>query len=230
MSKDAGHEAIIVLRRYQQKELLIWFANMWLAALLTVGALVQYINVQSEDVNRDFISVTLDGKYLEPSPATKPSPLSNLEVEQWMLDSIYYCMTFDYQSYGFVSSICNSDIFATTLLPSGLETHGQHFQSQLKEAGIIDIMFENQTSSTINVLSSKLIDAQPQTFTELIKRPSGDYEQDKTRYTYEFDVVFKIEMAGQKLDAPIRYQILVERVSETTRWHGLAVRSVLSLD
>ena len=228
---DYSHEAILTLLNFERKEFLIWFVNSWLALILAVGAVIQYVNVQSDDNNRDFVAVTREGQYLAPSPKKEPSSLSKDEVEQWMLDSIFYCMTFDYQSYGFISSECNSSVFSTNTVSGSSETKGQQFQRQLKESGIIDILLTNQTSTSIDIMSSKFVDSGVRSYKEMKYQQGGQLiPKIDSRYTYEFEVVFKIDMEGQKLDAPIRYQVLVERISEALRWHGLAIRSVLSLD
>ncbi|USD35511.1 MULTISPECIES: hypothetical protein [Vibrio] len=232
-SHDSAHVAIISLNNYIRLELVIWFIIAWLSIGLAGYTVYLYNSATSEDVNREFIPVNRSGGYLEPIARDKPSHLNDQEVENWVTEKLSYCLTFDWQSYGYISSNCNSEIFSTNYVPYSFVTRGQDFQKQLKDSNIIPTLMSNKTSMTIKIEEARLVQAEVREYDATYLSSDGSRQwipyKDK-RYIYEFEYTFRIEMSGQKLDAPIRYQVLVERTSELFRWHGLAIRSVLSLD
>ncbi|MCG9579578.1 hypothetical protein L1D14_25555 [Vibrio tubiashii] len=229
MNKDNAHAATLKLQHFLKIEFLIWFANTWLALGLCLYTAFQYNTVQSIDVNRSYIPTTLDSEYLIEIPNNKPSPATSLDVEEWLTDALEFCLTFDFQSYGHVSSECNSRKFSTVTISNSTETKGQHFQRQLQEAGLLDILIQNKTSMTIEIMNVEFITEGVRTYNEKRLKEDGFVSIVDNRYVYEFEVTFKVKMVGQKLDVPIRYQVLVERTSMYLRTNGLAIRSVLSL-
>ncbi|MGD8116858.1 hypothetical protein [Vibrio sp. TRT 29B02] len=229
--RDEAHEATLELLDFLRRELLLWFGIMVLSFILLASSIYLYDNVNSVDLSRDYVAVDRAGQYLTPSPLNKPSQLNIDEIEEWISESLEYCLTFDWQSYGYISSQCNSNIFSLNVVPDEFISRGAHFQKQLKESNIVSTLLDNRTSMSIDIDSANFIKEGVRTYQRgVFQQNQGWVNVEDTRYIYEFEYVFRIKMVGQNLDAPIRYQVLVERTSELLRWHGLAMRSVLSLE
>lgn len=229
--RDRAHEATLDLLDFLRRELLLWFGIMMLSFILLASSIYLYDNVNSVDLSRDYVAVDRAGQYLTPTPRTKPSQLNIDEIEEWITESLEYCLTFDWQSYGYISSQCNSNIFSLNAVPDDFISRGAHFQKQLKDSNIVSTLLDNRTSMSIEIDSASFIKEGVRTYQRgVFQQNLGWRNVADTRYIYEFEYVFRIKMVGQSLDAPIRYQVLVERTSELLRWHGLAMRSVLSLE
>ncbi|WP_038194424.1 hypothetical protein [Vibrio nigripulchritudo] len=228
---DKAHEATLDLLDFLRRELLLWFGIMMLSLVVLATALYLYDNANSVDLSRDFVAVDRAGKYLTPTSLRKPSHLNIDEIENWVTESLEFCMSFDWQSYGYISSQCNSTVFSSNTVPDEFISRGAHFQMQLRNSNILNTLLDNRTSMNIEIESAKFVGEGIRTYERgIFKQNEGWKNVPDTRYIYEFEYVFRIKMIGQKLDAPIRYQVLVERTSELLRWHGLAMRSVLSLE
>lgn len=228
---DEAHKATLDLLDFLRRELMLWSAIMVLSLIVLITAIYLYDNVNSVDLNRDYVAVDMSGKYLAPTPLNKPSLLNISEIEEWATESIEYCLSFDWQSYGYISSQCNSNIFSSNLVPDEFISRGAHFQKQLRDSNLLPTLLDNRTSMSIEIESIRFVDEGVRTYQRGVFQENVGWRNVRDmRYIYEFEYTFRIKMIGQDLDAPIRYQVLIERTSELLRWHGLAMRSVLSLE
>lgn len=231
MSEQQGDEAlqaVLNLDRHIREQLILWFINAVLAILILLFCMYKSDSVNRVDRNRNYISVNTNNVLIETEPKTKAAQYPEETIRGWLLDSLELCLMFDYQNYASVSNHCNAHIFSLNKPPNSSLRHGQAFYRQLERSGIVSTLIDNQTSMRIQIDSSELHKQGLRNF----KYVTSEYGDSVTEplYTYEYNVVFRIKMDGQKLDAPIKYRVVVEKMSPLIREFPLGIRSIVSLE
>ncbi|MDD9175970.1 hypothetical protein PVK62_08190 [Aliivibrio sp. S3MY1] len=231
MSKNISHEkvdpamqAAIEYGQFIRKEIVFWFGIMWVSFGLVIHTAYQFYTIQSFDYNRGYIAINDHETPLKTTPLTQPHPnKSDAEIIEWAIKNLTYCLTFDNVSYAMISSECNANKFSLNRQKENSEfNHGQLFYRALEKSELIKIMISNSTSMTVDiknvVLKNKGIKQRA--------TPSGM----KGFYTYELDMTLRFLIYGQRLDAPIRYIVTLERMSEISRREAIGIRSMVSND
>lgn len=222
--KDFAHEKALQYRTFIRVELILWFGLMILGFFVLLYALYQWNSVTSTDYNRGYISVNDQRTPLVTTSRLKPHRyLSNTEILEWAKDHLIECMTFDHQSYEIVKAKCTSEIFSTNRTFNDQRNLGQLFYDALETAEVIRYLKANKTSMTIDIMDSNFVDEKLKTYHDPDRKL-----RPKQVYTYQFEIEFRILMHGQDLDAPIVYDVQVERMNEAHRRIALGIRSVIS--
>ncbi|MEI8659212.1 hypothetical protein [Vibrio sp. Hal054] len=232
-ARDEALEAILAFNSFQKRECINWFLNMWLSIALVMLSYGIYKQVTSVDVNRSYVAVNPEKEPINPISTRLPINTSDKEIGDWMLASLRKCLNFDWRSYAFTKNKCNADIFAMTKMPFSQVTRGEDFYNKLEESGITGLLITNKTSMDVSIQDVELVSKGLRTYS--YEQESGDPSElpkleTESFYVYEFNMMMTINMVGQKLDAPIRYQVLLQRTSQLVRENGLSIRSVLSLE
>ncbi|MBY7854259.1 DotI/IcmL/TraM family protein [Vibrio fluvialis] len=214
MDNDPAQQAILDYIHFLRKEVVRWFCIALLLIALIIYSLVQLKSVTSQDVNRSYVGIDRSGREMQPDYTDLPhSTKSDSEVMQWAISKLKYCMTFDYVNYASISNQCNAGIFSLQSSPDPDLSYGQFFYSALEKADLIKNMIDNQTSMTIEYIH-----------TEQSEKP----KKVKGIYSYFFKFTFRVQMQGQILDAPIQYDVTVQRMANVIREDGLGIQSVIS--
>ncbi|MDN3661065.1 hypothetical protein [Vibrio agarivorans] len=225
---DPALQAVLDLDRHMREQLVIWFINAIIAIVILLFCMYKSDTVSRVDRNRNYISVDTRNVLIESQSKRQPASYDNEEIQGWLLNSLEQCMMFDYQNYASVANHCNAHIFSLNMPPNTAVRHGQAFYRQLERSGIIRTLIDNRTAMRIQIDSSTLHKEGVRDF-KYITSVLGDMVTESL-YTYEYDVVFRIKMDGQKLDAPIKYRVVVEKMSPLIREFPLGVRSIVSLE
>ena len=137
----------------------------------------------------------------------------------------------DWQSYGYARAKCISQVMSLRKLPFSQESRGHYFYRQLEESGITSLLIDQRTFMSPEIEDIRLVSQGIKTFEhERLTRTGLPDTRVEKRYMYEYEVVMKLNMIGQKLDAPVKYQVLIERQSQLLREHGLGIRSIVSVE
>lgn len=219
---DHAHEAMLAYQVFIRKELIIWFCTMMLSIIIVTYALVQWHYVTSFDYNRGYIAINDQQTPLKLTSMNKPHPtMSSSDIKIWLEDSLSECLTFDSLNYEIMKAYCSANVFSTNRPVNDSKTYGHLFYEALEDAEVIQALKSNNTSMTIEIVDSDFLDEGLTTY----KKYNGGQQQ---IYTYNYRVQFKIMMYNQNLDAPIIYDIKVERMLESNRRIALGIRSVIS--
>ncbi|MBF4374377.1 DotI/IcmL/TraM family protein [Vibrio anguillarum] len=211
---DHTQQAIFDYQRFLRKELVKWFTAFLLLVGLLILSVLQLYSINSRDINRDYHPVDKMQRTLQPTRLDKPhASLSKAEVMAWTMDNLKYCMTFDYINYAIVSNYCNTNVFSLNPSRDSQYNNGQLFYRALEKSELIKTLISNKTSMTIEYIDVAEV-TRP--------NPTPRY------YTYNYQMTFKIIMQGQKLDAPIIYDVATQRMGELQRSSALGIRSVIS--
>lgn len=221
---DPAHDALIIYQRYIRKELILWFFTSIISVIIFLYTLVQWNSITSEDLARGYIAVDDNGQQLKTTPVDEPHPvMKSDDILDWLNESLVDCMTFDSFSYEVKKAHCSANVFSTNRSYNDNYNLGQQFYAALEKADVISILKANRTSMTIEIVDAEFKEEKVQRYPTRTK--SG---RQPAYYTYFYQLEFKILMHGQNLDAPIVYDVRVERMSETNRRNGLGIRSVIS--
>lgn len=213
-NQDPAQNAIQRHIEFLRGEIVIWFLVLVMLTLLGLYDIYQLYQVQSTDYNRDFVPVDSDNKQMVPDFINKPHPrMTTEDVLDWTIKQVKFCMTFDYINYASVSNYCNANIFTLRSSPNPDLSYGQYFYNALEKSDIVKTLIDNRTSMTIEYVDTQ------------IKAPPSEINN---VYSYPFEFEFKVQMQGQKLDAPIVYDVTVQRVSLWQRRSGLGIQFVIS--
>ncbi len=225
MKTDTCHETIVQYQRFIRKELVLWFGIMVSSIFVLIYTYIQWYAVSSYDYNRGYIAVTDEGTPLYPTRLTKPHPtLTAEDIKSWVERELQRCMTFDRYSYETTKARCSAEIFSTNRTFDDSYSLGQTFYQALEVAEVISVLKANNTSMTIEILDSKFMNEGVKVY----RSPAPEKMRDRAYYTYNYRIEFKVMMHGQDLDAPIKYDVAVERMLETNRRLGIGIRSVIS--
>ncbi|EGQ9239463.1 hypothetical protein M2G93_16860 [Vibrio vulnificus] len=229
---DPALQSILNLDRYLRQQLLIWFFNSIIALSLLIFSFVKADSVASADRNRDYTPTNSSGELLKRSTTGQPADAKTLaELDSWVAASIQYCLTFDYQNYADVVNFCNTAIFSLNSVPNSPERRGHLFYKSLEQSGIVRTLMDNKTTMTIAIDKIKKNAHGLRIFDYISEDQNGEITNLEQRiYIYEYELTFRIIMQGQKLDAPIRYQVLVEKMSPLVREMPVGIRSIVSIE
>lgn len=223
---DHAQEAIINHYYFSRKQLVIWFCFMWASLFIFMYAIYQYHSVNIKTQTRAYVAIDRSNKPLTPTSLSKPAKQTPEEIKEWMLETIKYCMTFDYLNYAMIYNECNTKLF--TLNSFVGMTKGEVFYSALEKSGLIGLMINNYSAMSIDVINAEYISEGVREYNETVTRKGGMINRVRRYYSYDFTVTFKINMVNQEVDAPIVYDVRVERMSELNRESGVALRYVIS--
>ncbi|ENI4488038.1 DotI/IcmL/TraM family protein [Vibrio fluvialis] len=211
---DPAQQAILEYIQFLRNEVVRWFFVALLLVVLIIYSLFQLKSVRSQDVNRSYVGIDRAGRELQPDYTDLPhSTKSESDVMQWTISKLKYCMTFDYVNYASISNECNANIFSLQSSPDPDLTYGQFFYRALEKADLVKNMIDKKTSMTIEYIKTQ---------------KSEEPRKVKGIYSYFFKFTFRIQMQGQVLDAPIEYDVAVQRMTNVIREDGLGIQSVIS--
>ena len=222
---DLAQSAIIEHYYFVRKETVRWFLALWLSIFILAYAVYQYHSVSIRIQTRAYIAIDREDKPLTPSSLLKPSPLTKEEIQEWMIDKIKYCMDFDYLNYALIYNECNTKFFTLNSF-TGM-TKGEVFYSALEKSGLISLMINNLSAMSIEVMDVSYKSEGIREYKEIVTTPNGMRTNVKKYYSYDYIVTFKINMVNQEVDAPIVYDVRVERMSELNREIGFALSYVI---
>ncbi|ELP5729315.1 hypothetical protein QTV44_002582 [Vibrio vulnificus] len=149
-------------------------------------------------------------------------------VQNWTVDSLKHCLTFDYLNYTTTASNCTVNVFSLNRFKNETKTKGQEFYHSLEQSGILSILMNTRTAMTVDIESVEFISEGLKTRTLTLIKNGDEVDETQSIYQYEFEIVMRIKIIGQALDAPIRYIVTTERMSDMVRKSGLAIRNVIS--
>lgn len=235
---DNALQSILNLDRHLRQNVVLWFFNMLLALIVLIYGFYKADTVVSADRTRDYAAVNPNDqlhKRRHPNAAIERTyPLSSeqeLGLEAWLEESLVECLTFDYRNYADVSNYCIANIMSLNRVPDTNARRGQLFYRRLARSGIIPTLLENQTSMTVSIESLTPKNKGLESYSTIVRNAKGEYEDvTQSIYVYEYEIVMRIHMTGQRLDAPIRYQVILERMNPLVREIAVGIRSVVSLD
>ncbi|ACH64806.1 hypothetical protein ACTFQF_00855 [Aliivibrio fischeri] len=219
---DPAMKAALDYNEFVRKEIVYWFALMVISIGLLTHTAYQFYTIQSFDYNRGYIAINDFNSPLKITPVTKPHPRkTDEEIIQWAIDSLRFCLTFDNVSYAMISSECNANKFSLNKQKDNENfNHGQLFYRALEKSELIKIMISNNTSMTVDIQEATMK-------SKGIKRRMTS-RGERGFYTYELNMIIRFLIYGQPLDAPIKYQVTLERMSEVSRREAIGIRSVIS--
>ena len=223
---DLAQSAIIEHYYFVRKETVMWFFALWFSIFILGYAVYQYYSVTIRIQTRAYIAVDRENNPLTPTSLLKPSPLSEEEIQDWMIDKIKYCMDFDYLNYALIYNECNTKFFTLNSF-TGM-TKGEVFYKALEKSGLISLMINNLSALSIEVMDVSYKSEGVREYKEIVTTPIGMETKVRKYYSYDYTVTFKINMVSQEVDAPIVYDVRVERMSELNREIGFALRYVIS--
>ncbi|WP_281188459.1 hypothetical protein [Vibrio harveyi] len=229
---DPALQAVLNLDRYNRQQLLIWFMNCLISLCLLTYNFYKADSVASADRNRDYTATNTNGELLHTSKRSQPvDPQSYEEMDEWLLQSVKRCMTFDYRNYADVTNFCNTNVFSLNRIPNSVNRRGHLFYRTLEQSGIVKTLMDNKTTMTVLIDEYHPVQNGVRDFSYLSEDSDGNIINTVNKvYIYEYQMTFRIKMEGQKLDAPIRYQILVEKMSPLVRELPMGIRSIVSIE
>lgn len=237
---DSSHEALLAFGQRLRQEFIINF-YLLLISLLALGfSIYVYTSTVSKRPETGYIAVNPDKSYLRSTDVKTPLKASDEQLlDDWVRDKLVYCLTMDFTNAAQVISSCTSNVFSSyrgkvernNWSTNGSLTAGQIFYKAIADSNLISLLLDNRTTMTIELIS-------------LSRREEGIYQRKvkynhpdepemgeqivnlRPTYRYVYDAVYKFKMEGLRVDAPIKYEIIVERVGERSREFPVAFRSV----
>lgn len=226
---DHTHNEILKYNRHIRREIVLWFIVLILSFPLMLNAARIWLTVESNDYNRSYVAVNDAYQPMKATPRTKPMEGHDAAfVQNWTVESLKRCLTFDYLNYTTTASNCTVNIFSLNKFSNETKTRGQEFYYSLEQSGILSILMNTRTAMTVDIESVDFIDEGLKTRTLTFVRNGNEVSETQSIYQYEFEIVMRIKIVGQALDAPIRYVVTTERMSDMFRKSGLAIRNVIS--
>lgn len=226
---DHIHNEILKYNRHIRREIVLWFIVLILSFPLMLNAARIWLTVESNDHSRSYVAVNDAYQPMKATPRTKPMEAHDaVFVQNWTVDSLKHCLTFDYLNYTTTASNCTVNVFSLNRFKNETKTKGQEFYHSLEQSGILSILMNTRTAMTVDIESVEFISEGLKTRTLTLIKNGDEVDETQSIYQYEFEIVMRIKIIGQALDAPIRYIVTTERMSDMVRKSGLAIRNVIS--
>lgn len=218
--------------------------HLFILALISFSLLswtvYEQSNIHQNKSKQSYVATSEDNKNLVITPVEKPLSVENdAKLDAWVKESLVDCLTMDFSNVNQRISYCNNNIFSSyqerieamgwSLL--GKASAGELFYRALKESFLLSMVFDTRSTMTIELTEfnrvSQGVYQRVIKYTDL-KKKDGVVKQTKGRktYRYVYHATYKFKIIGKKVDIPMEYEIIVDRVSETSRSFPVGIRSI----
>lgn len=218
--------------------------HLFILAVISVGVfiwtLIEQHDIRKGTAKRSYIAVSSENKDLKITPVDQPlSAANDALLDGWVRQSLVDCLTMDFSNVNQRISYCTNNIFSSyqerveakgwSLL--GKSSSGELFYQALKDSFLLNMVFDTRSTMTIELTDFKRVDQGIyQRNIKYINPNDGDGNvqiiKGRKTYRYVYHATYKFQIIGKKVDIPMEYEIIVDRVPETSRSFPVGIRSI----
>ncbi|WP_318515631.1 hypothetical protein [Photobacterium leiognathi] len=218
--------------------------NLTIIALFSIFMLLHTFITQNdrsaENPRQSYVAVDFDNKDLHITNVKLPlNEEQEKKLDAWVKENLVACLTMDFSNVNQVISHCINSVFSNSQervemkgwSVLGKRTAGGLFYQALEESFLLSMVYDTRSTMTIELTEFERVSEG--VYQRKIKYIDPN-EPDKTvqetfgrpTYRYVYHATYKFHIVGKRVDIPMEYEIVIDRVSETAREYPVAIRSI----